>query len=311
MSSEYTSKSREAYKKEKNPRSPEKKMRADLTRAPPRPQNAPTLYDDHQGQEFDFHDNLIAFMENERQKYLQSTEIERYFLESIEFDINMIAKRNEENLRPYAPHRQILVSTISQIVDEMFNKTEEKTVKLEMFGSMAQGLAIETSDMDMVITGLNCDANKEVEKQHLLQISKQIKEKFSTDLLIEVEEIVSTDFPVLKLTFSTDKIGKLYQIPMFYSEEKINHIYMDITIQDEDGEEHFGSQCREFVRQTIANNPCLKPVCIILKKILRRYDLNKPYTGGLGSYSLFVMLLAVYNESQKSFLSPLSASHHT
>jgi DNA polymerase sigma len=80
--------------------------------------------------------------------------------------------------------------------------------------------------------------------------------------------------------------------------DEIEEIYLDITIEDADGEDHFGKDCKDFVKQKIKENPPLRPVCLVLKKILKRFDLNKPYTGGLASYSLFLMLLAAHNEAK-------------
>lgn len=40
---------------------------------------------------------------------------------------------------------------------------------------------------------------------------------------------------------------------------------------------------------------CLKTVVIILKKLLKAKNLNKPYNGGLGSYSLFLMAAAYFS----------------
>mmetsp|Transcript_14945 Transcript_14945/g.14809 ORF Transcript_14945/g.14809 Transcript_14945/m.14809 type:complete len:99 (-) Transcript_14945:207-503(-) len=40
--------------------------------------------------------------------------------------------------------------------------------------------------------------------------------------------------------------------------------------------------------------PILTPICLMLKKLLVRNGFNDPYTGGLGSFSLFLMLYAAY-----------------
>ena len=49
-----------------------------------------------------------------------------------------------------------------------------------------------------------------------------------------------------------------------------------------------------FVQQKLQEFPILKPVCLILKKLLVINQLNDPYIGGLGSFSLFLMLYAAY-----------------
>jgi len=39
--------------------------------------------------------------------------------------------------------------------------------------------------------------------------------------------------------------------------------------------------------------PLLRPLVITLKNIIYAYDLSDPYTGGLGSYSLTLMVIAL------------------
>jgi non-canonical poly(A) RNA polymerase PAPD5/7 len=47
------------------------------------------------------------------------------------------------------------------------------------------------------------------------------------------------------------------------------------------------------------HQPDLKPIVIVLKKLLHAHDLNQPYHGGLSSYSLVLMtsaFLRMFNE---------------
>jgi len=38
--------------------------------------------------------------------------------------------------------------------------------------------------------------------------------------------------------------------------------------------------------------PMLRPVCIVLKELLKLHDLNKPFTGGISSFVVIIMILA-------------------
>jgi DNA polymerase sigma len=49
-----------------------------------------------------------------------------------------------------------------------------------------------------------------------------------------------------------------------------------------------------FVETNLIQYPILRPVCLILKKLLVKNGHSDPYSGGLGSYSLFLMLYAAY-----------------
>ncbi len=73
--------------------------------------------------------------------------------------------------------------------------------------------------------------------------------------------------------------------------------YVDITLNDESKDENFikGYQTINFVQTSFAQINILRPVCLYLKKLLRENSLDEPYTGGLGSFALFVLTLNVYN----------------
>ena len=68
---------------------------------------------------------------------------------------------------------------------------------------------------------------------------------------------------------------------------------MDISVSDSfDDSTHLGLKQNNFVRQKLEQFPVLRPVCLILKKLLVQNGFNDPYTGGLGSFGLFIMLYA-------------------
>lgn len=51
----------------------------------------------------------------------------------------------------------------------------------------------------------------------------------------------------------------------------------------------------------ISIKPDLKSVCLVLKKIVEEKGLNEPYTGGIGSYSLFLLLLYVHFNYRRNY----------
>lgn len=44
-----------------------------------------------------------------------------------------------------------------------------------------------------------------------------------------------------------------------------------------------------FLKQIFDENESLMVTCLIFKQLLRIYKLNKPYQGGIGSYSLVIL----------------------
>ena len=59
------------------------------------------------------------------------------------------------------------------------------------------------------------------------------------------------------------------------------------------GHEHLGLQCCKYIKQRLEEYPNLKILALLFKKFLSVKNLNKPFSGGLSSYSLIQMILAI------------------
>lgn len=55
---------------------------------------------------------------------------------------------------------------------------------------------------------------------------------------------------------------------------------------------HFGLKCVELVCSFIKEYEALEPLIFSLKNILKNANLNDPYTGGLSSYGLILMVVS-------------------
>lgn len=61
--------------------------------------------------------------------------------------------------------------------------------------------------------------------------------------------------------------------------------------------QHTGLQARDLILSYLADSPQLAPLVVVFKTFLRDLGLNDPYTGGLSSYSLVVLLYNYWRES--------------
>ncbi len=64
---------------------------------------------------------------------------------------------------------------------------------------------------------------------------------------------------------------------------------IDISIQDQ---RHYGLRCVELVKTFLKDYDVLEPIVLALKNILKLAGLNDPYTGGLSSYGLILMVVS-------------------
>ena len=60
----------------------------------------------------------------------------------------------QTNLDVIKPEREYIINKIDQITKELY---VGQAPKVEMFGSLSTGLALESSDMDLAVTGLQLD----------------------------------------------------------------------------------------------------------------------------------------------------------
>ena len=63
-------------------------------------------------------------------------------------------KQIEDNIALMKPERDYVLKKIQEIATKLF---QGENPKVEIFGSLITGLALESSDMDLAITGLHID----------------------------------------------------------------------------------------------------------------------------------------------------------
>ena len=71
---------------------------------------------------------------------------------------------------------------------------------------------------------------------------------------------------------------------------KFNNLNVDITFQDR---AHSGINCTHLIQQFLHYEPLLKPLTLILKQLIQAHELNDPYTGGIGSYAVTLLTIAL------------------
>ena len=88
--------------------------------------------------------------------------------------------------------------------------------------------------------------------------------------------------------------------------EETKELNIDITLDEpkkaasgSDSNEHLGIQCCKYIKCRLDEYPKIKILALVFKKFLSLKDLNKPYSGGLSSYSLVQMILALLRQEEQ------------
>jgi len=56
-------------------------------------------------------------------------------------------------------------------------------------------------------------------------------------------------------------------------------------------DQHKGLECIQLVRHYLQVYPFMRPIVLCLKNLLKIHKLNDPYTGGLSSYGVILLVI--------------------
>jgi hypothetical protein len=91
------------------------------------------------------------------------------------------------------------------------------------------------------------------------------------------------------------RLHQLTHTGQFESEDLVE-IPLDISI---DGPTHSGISSTSFVRVLTSRLPSLRPIVLCLKRLLAVHGLNDPFSGGLSSYALVLMVVFLMLKQRK------------
>jgi len=150
-------------------------------------------------------------------------------------------------------------------------------VKFHVFGSVNTDLYLPSSDIDVVIFG-----KFKHPRQPLFSLSGILNK---TQQYHEVQVISHAKVPIIKLI------------------DNQTNLSIDISFNMENG-----LQNSDLIKSYLKQYQQLKPLVIVLKMFLLQRGLNEPYSGGIGSYAILLMLVNFLQVYVKKF-SPQNQSN--
>ncbi|KAI4321873.1 hypothetical protein MLD38_035204 [Melastoma candidum] len=142
--------------------------------------------------------------------------------------------------------------------------------QVAVFGSFNTGLYLPTSDIDVVIMGSG--VKKPQLGLHALSRALSLK-----GIAKKILVIAKARVPIIKFV------------------EKRSGVAFDISFDIENG-----PKAATFIKDAVSRLPPLRPLCLILKVFLQQRELNEVYSGGIGSYALLTMLMAMLRNVRAS-----------
>ncbi|XP_075670527.1 uncharacterized protein LOC142640350 [Castanea sativa] len=146
--------------------------------------------------------------------------------------------------------------------------------KVEVFGSFKTGLYLPSSDIDVVILG----SGLQIPQKGLVALSRALSQR---GLAKNIQVIGKARVPIVKFV------------------EKKSGVAFDISFDVQNG-----PLAAVFIKDALSKCPPLRPLCLILKVFLQQRELNEVYSGGIGSYALLAMLMAMLQSLPKSQAAP-------
>ncbi|XP_071716223.1 uncharacterized protein [Rutidosis leptorrhynchoides] len=164
--------------------------------------------------------------------------------------------------------RSTAVESVSDVIKYIWPRC-----KVEVFGSFKTGLFLPSSDVDMVIL----DSNIRTPQMGLHALSRALSQK---GVAKKIQVIAKARVPIIKFV------------------EKRSGISFDVSFDMDNG-----PKAAEYIQDAISKWPPLRPLCLILKVFLQQRELNEVYSGGIGSYALLAMLIAMLRNSLDTHVS--------
>ncbi|XP_056089792.1 terminal nucleotidyltransferase 4B isoform X1 [Rhinichthys klamathensis goyatoka] len=159
--------------------------------------------------------------------------------------------------RPEEEHMRLeVVARIQRVIKDLWPNAE-----VEVFGSFSTGLYLPTSDIDLVVFG-------HWETLPLWTLEEALRKRQVADEN-SVKVLDKATVPIIKLTDA-------------HTEVKV-----DISFNVQSGVKA-ANLIKDFKRQY----PVLPYLVLVLKQFLLQRELNEVFTGGIGSYSLFLMAVS-------------------
>mmetsp|Transcript_29253 Transcript_29253/g.33518 ORF Transcript_29253/g.33518 Transcript_29253/m.33518 type:complete len:282 (+) Transcript_29253:474-1319(+) len=199
-------------------------------------------------------------------------EREAMFYEALAQEIEVEASEIIRQVNLITDYRLDIKNVLKNIVLDTFSAFHQN-VQAHIYGSVATGLALPESDMDIVVMGINCFGNRDTHVANIVSLYNNIVNSFEDNVLVKHKKIVDTQVPIIKLEFCleeyyNDKLSHgIMNLPYinFSSEESINPVLrvlaVDISICDSfNTDEHQGMKAANFIESNLIEYPVLKSV---------------------------------------------------
>lgn len=188
----------------------------------------------------------------------------------------------QDESREASASKTLVFRLIERVVKQLSPESQ-----VFLYGSEAAQISLKESDLDIsvspdILRMFDSQLELSTAEQHQCRYALRralagiLEELQATKLIVESERILWATIPIVKLVVDSRPLGgKLL-------------VKVDLTV-----ELFGGCNSTAFIQQTIKSMPPLQTLVLIVKTILAKKKLNVPFSGGLSSFAV-VLLVAAY-----------------
>lgn len=155
--------------------------------------------------------------------------------------------------------REALVATVRRVIGQLW-----PTASVEVFGSYATRLYLPTSDVDVCVMGAPGDDDSG--RDRLETVAAALRR---VPGLVRTLRVIRARVPLVKLTHAASGVA------------------CDISFDKANGPTNV-----PIIRRYLHAYPALHPLLLVVKAFLYQRGLNEVFTGGLGSYSVLLLVVS-------------------
>ena len=233
---------------------------------------------------FNFNFNNFALMQSQFLYYYHVPSDE--FLEILTKEIKAYEIFTTKNIEALDKIRKKYFIKVEKLIQTGLSKKYE--IKFGHYGSFFTNLSIEGSDVDIRVYYKPLKPNLDFLKDIINLLNTHLNE------FENINPILSASVPVivLQINISQEINYEALKFMSYFEKKDISHINIDLTFTSDEKEFKRPGEIVNYINKNVKNFVDIRPLLLVIKRYFRIMKMNKSFTGGLSSYSLFLLILA-------------------
>ena len=233
---------------------------------------------------FNFNFNNFALMQSQFLYYYHVPS--DAFLEILSKEIKIYESFTTKNIEILDKIRKKYFIKVEKLIQTGLSKKYE--IKFGHYGSFFTNLSIEGSDVDIRVYYKPLKPNLDFLKDIINLLNSHLNE------FDNINPILSASVPVinLQINISQEINYDTLKFMSYFDKKDISHINIDLTFTSDEKEFKRPEEIVNYINKNVKNYEDIRPLLLVIKRYFRIMKMNKSFTGGLSSYSLFLLILA-------------------